>query len=186
MTITNQDLQSHIDAQTYDKLYQDIEVLGFVGYTDAHLSWDRISKFDINWKGATVCDLGCFHAYFGIKSLREGAAKVIGLENSVTVIETAKLICQLSDAEIELMQWSGGDEMPECDIALCLNMLHHCPDQEAVISKMHCDYAVFEINPDQVDMVKKYFKPISDVASHRINSKDSLPRRVMHMKRRAL
>jgi 2-polyprenyl-3-methyl-5-hydroxy-6-metoxy-1,4-benzoquinol methylase len=136
-------LQEHIDQQEYDKNYQDIEVLDFAGYSNSRESWSRISNFGIDWQGKVVCDLGCFHAYFGIKAHKEGAKKVIGLDTTLPAIETARLIVETVGIEMEFLHWSAGEDVPACDIVLCLNMLHHCPDQERTLSKMDCGHAVF-------------------------------------------
>ncbi len=85
---------------------------------------------------------------------------------------------------MEFLQWVGGEETPKCDIALCLNMLHHCENQDLTLSKMNCDYAVFEINPDQKELVEKYFETVIQASSHRENSADSATRIILYMRKK--
>ena len=164
-----QELQEHVNQQTYDKNYQDIEVLDFVGYSKSYDSWHNISKLNIDWRNKIVCDLGCFHSYFGIKVLKSGAKKVYGLDLLPQVIATSKLISEVSNVKIEYTQWEGGEKTPECDIALVLNMLHHCGDQDKTLKNLRCSFAVFEVNTDQMIIISKYFQTIASVGSHRDN-----------------
>lgn len=169
MAITLQELQNHVDQQKYDKNYQDIEVLNFVGYSKSHCSWHNICKLNIDWKDKIVCDLGCFHSYFGIKALKSGASVVYGLDLLPQVITTSKLISESSNVNIEYAQWEGGEETPQCDIALVLNVLHHCSDQDLTLRNLKCSFAVFEINLDQILTISKYFQIMTIEQSHRDN-----------------
>ena len=162
-----QKLQKHINRQTYDKNYQDIEILDFIGYSKTHISWDNISNLKIDWQRKTVCDVGCFHSYFGIKVFQAGASKVYGLDNLPNVLETSKLISKASNAEIEYLKWEGGEETPECDIALILNVLHHCKDQHETLEKIKCSHVIFEVNTNQLPIISKYFNPLASEESHR-------------------
>jgi 2-polyprenyl-3-methyl-5-hydroxy-6-metoxy-1,4-benzoquinol methylase len=182
--MTAHQLQGHIDQQPYDKNYQDIEALGFIGYSESYKSWNNIATLNIGWENQSVCDMGCFHAYFGIKVLNEGAKEVIGLDGTPAALETAKLIIEMAGVNMECRQWSGGEDVPSCDIALCLNMLHHCPDQELTLAQMHCDYGLFEINTSQRQLVEKYFEIISETVSHRTNSGDRTKRIILYTQRK--
>ena len=184
MIKTKEQLKEYLDSQDYDKYYQDIEILDFIGYSKSYESWKTISELGVDWKDKTICDLGCFHAYFGIKVMKEGAKKVIGLDATPPVIPTAKFITEFSGVDMEFLQWVGGEETPKCDIALCLNMLHHCENQDLTLSKMNCDYAVFEINPDQKELVEKYFETVIQASSHRENSADSATRIILYMRKK--
>ena len=87
------------------------------------------------------------------------------------VLETAKFINWLSGHSIEFKQWTGGEDIPKCDVILCLNVLHHFKDKiDLTLSKMNCKQAIFEINGNQLPLVKKYFKIIKEIESLRPNS----------------
>jgi 2-polyprenyl-3-methyl-5-hydroxy-6-metoxy-1,4-benzoquinol methylase len=178
MTIKLNKLRSHIEKQNYDKKYQDIEVLDFLGYSESYKSWNNINKLNIDWTNKRVCDLGCFHSYFGIKAIKAGAKSVIGLDVTMAAIETSKIICELSNVDIKFLKWCGGEDIPACDIAMCLNMLHHCEDQDLTLSKIHssCRYGLFEVNTNQRSLIEKYFNTISETNSDRTNSSDSTKR----------
>ena len=163
------ELRQLIEAQTYDKNYQDVECIGFVGYSNSHQSWERFNTLDIDWTGKTVCDLGSFHGYFGLKIEQAGAKKVYGLDNLENVIKTAKTICEFAGGSVEFMHWVGGDSTPKCDIALCLNMLHHTEDQSVTLQNMNCEYALFEINAPQRLLIEQYFTIEQETTSYREN-----------------
>tara|TARA_B100001057_G_scaffold501195_1_gene621809 strand:+ start:6668 stop:7207 length:540 start_codon:yes stop_codon:yes gene_type:complete len=153
-----QTLRDRLDTVTYDKNYQNIDILGIVGYDNSAPTWSKITSFPITWSGATVIDLGCFHGYFSIRAKEAGASRVIGLEQSAEVIETTRQVVECSDSDVELVQWRGGEVTPEADIALVLNMLHHCDDQSLTLQNINCAYAVFEVNQDQISTIDRFFK----------------------------
>ncbi len=165
--MTVEELRKHFDEQTYDKNYQDIEVLGKIGYTKSHLSWKNILRLSIDFYEKTICDLGCFHGYFAIKAAKANA-RVIGLDRSELVLKTATMITELSGFadKVEYQIWTGGDFIPRCGLIFCLNVLHHFEDQDLALSKMHTD-TIFEINDFQISLVQKYFDVKSIVPSHR-------------------
>ena len=155
---------------TYDKNYQDIECIGFHGYSQSHLSWANM-KDAVDWKGKIVCDLGCFHAYFSIKASEAGAKKVHALDRSRTVLDTVSAILaenKMEVGKIEIQEWNGGDSIPECDLILCLNVLHHFDDIDKALSEMHTT-TIFEINNSDLESVLKYFNILSTLPSHREN-----------------
>jgi len=150
-------LKEHFERQTYDKGYQNIDVLGIRGYDDSEPTWNKIMKLPISFEDKIVADLGCFHGYFSIKAVLEGASKVYGLDRSQALLDTAELISICSDADIDYQLWTGGEPTPQCDIALVLNMLHHCEDQSLTLQNINCQRAIFEINQDQVITIDKHF-----------------------------
>lgn len=157
MATTEASLREHLAQAEYDVNYQDIEVLGIVGYDPSSTSWLKIESL-YSFEGKSVCDLGCFHGYYAIKAREAGAASVIGLDRSQLVLDTAKMISELSGrSEIEYQQWTGGEPTPFCDVALVLNMLHHCADLEETLANINCQSAVFECNQEEVSSISKYF-----------------------------
>jgi 2-polyprenyl-3-methyl-5-hydroxy-6-metoxy-1,4-benzoquinol methylase len=159
-TISREALISHLNTITYDKNYQNIECLNFKGYDDSEPSWLKIANLPVEWEGKTVCDLGCFHGYYSMKVESLGCAKVIGLDRSEDLLLTTQLIAEYSNSNMEVELWEGGMPTPKCDIALCLNMLHHCPDIHATLRNINCEYAIFEINPENLEQVITHFDVI--------------------------
>lgn len=152
----------------YDVGYQDIEVLGSVGYSESYRTWENIKSL-VEWEDKTVVDLGCFHGYFSFKAEDCGGI-VQGLDRSATALETARMINDIRGGNVVFGEWVGGDDIPRCDVILCLNSLHHFGDrelQEKVVSKTDCETAIFELNRDQISVVQKYFGDVREILSHR-------------------
>ena len=159
MNTLKTELQTHLETLTYDKNYQDIECLGFKGYDPSEPSWLKIiGELGVQFAGKTVCDLGCFHGYYSIKAKEAGAISVIGLDRAEEILTTARMISKAADIHVEYSLWESQEVPPPCDIALLLNMLHHCPDPEATLRNLKCEEAVFEINQDQLPLVETYFE----------------------------
>jgi hypothetical protein len=162
-------LEDHLDSlgKHHDKKYQDIEILHLVGYTESHKTWERIRDL-VDWKEKRVLDLGCFHGYFCFK-VEDAGGIVKGLDRSRPVLDVAAMINDLRGGRVAFREWVAGDDLPECDVILCLNVLHHFEDPEKAISKMRCRQAVFEINENNRPLVEKYFDVGRDIPSHRAN-----------------
>jgi len=157
-------------GQGYDKGYQDIEILNFVGYSKSYETWENIKGL-VDWEGKKVIDLGCFHGYFSFK-VEDCGGSVQGFDRGSSVLVTARMINDIRGGNVVFKEWVGGDDIPECDVILCLNVLHHFGDrdvQDKAVSKMNCETAVFEIKKDQRLLIEKYFGEIAEVESHRQN-----------------
>lgn len=161
-------LQLHLDLSEYDKLYQDIEILDFVGYSESHKTWDNIKDL-IDWKDKVVIDAAGFHGYFSFKVEHEGAAQIFCLDRSAEVLETTACIKELNNSNIVLQQWESKELIPTGDIILFLNCLHHFPEPELTLQNTKCTYGIFEINNNQTVLIKKYFDIISTGDSHRVD-----------------
>lgn len=160
-------LKYHLAQQTYDKNYQDIEVMDFKGYSDSIQTWENIKDI-IKWKGKKVVDLGTFHGYFAFKIEDEGG-EVVGLDNCQPALKTSRLINEARGGHVEFRFWTGGQAVPKADITLGLNVLHHFADKDLSLSKIKNPIAIFEINrPDRV-VIEKYFRNIKEYPSHRQN-----------------
>ncbi|MFH0806009.1 MAG: radical SAM protein [Patescibacteria group bacterium] len=111
----------------------------------------------------------CFHGYFVFKAKQEGASRVIGFEKYPAIINTANLIKEMNGLDVEFRQWDSDSEdlIPDSLIVLCLNCLHHFPDPDKVLSRLHCTDIIFEINTTQIELVKKYFTIVKEIQSHR-------------------
>ncbi len=162
-------LEEHLDSlgPNHDRKYQDIEILNFVGYTESHKTWDRIRDL-VDWRGMRVLDLGCFHGYFCFK-VEDAGGIVEGLDRSRPVLDVAAMINDLRGGRALFREWVAGNELPECDMILCLNVLHHFENPEKALSTMRCRQAIFEINEDNRPLVEKYFRVLRETGSHRPN-----------------
>ena len=153
-----EDLQAKLASASYDKGYQNIDVLGQKGYDDSDPSWRKIQQMPVSFEGKTVCDLGCFHGFYSIKAALEGASSVIGLDRSSEILSVSELIAQCSGVDIGFQVWEGGQPTPECDIALVLNMLHHCENQSQTLQNIQCKNAIFEVNRNQLSIIESVFR----------------------------
>lgn len=163
-------LEERIFQHGYDTFYQDIEVLGIIGYSRSVLTWKRLEDI-IDWRGKKVLDIGCFHGYFSFKIEEMMAKEVIGLEKSTTVLETARQLGELVDSKVEFREWSGGDDFPKCDVILFLNVIHHFGNidmQRKALEKVSPGtQVIFEINQEQAPLVEELFKTTKRLSSHR-------------------
>jgi glycosyltransferase involved in cell wall biosynthesis len=162
-------LEEHLQNQDkhYDKGYQDIEVLNQVGYSQSYKTWERIQDL-VDWQGKEVLDLGCHHGYFSFK-IEDVGGRVRGLDISSTVVETCRLINEVKGGNVIFEVWADGDPLPEADIILCLNVLHHFKNPDMALSSMKCQTAIFEINQSDLPLVEKHFHIRQEVSSHREN-----------------
>jgi SAM-dependent methyltransferase len=156
----------YVDKLGYDKYYQDIEYLDFVGYSLSYKTWSNIKDI-FAWRGKRVADLGCFHGYFSFKIAKEGAS-VVGFDRAQEVLDTTSILNNVYGNLIELRRWEGGQVIPsDFDIALCLNVLHHFDDPELSLLNIRSKYCLFEINQVNTDIVERYFEIVEARNSHR-------------------
>lgn len=183
MANTIHELNLRLENVDYDKGYQDIEVINMIGYDPSYPTWDRImNELKVDFNNKTVSDLGCFHGYFSIKAKEAGASSVIGLDRYDIILDTSRMIVDLSNVQdVSFQIWVGGQPTPYCDIALVLNVLHHCGNEEETLENIQCEYAVFEINAEQVLTVQKYFNIIKMVEGRRYANRPS--RLLVHAKK---
>lgn len=160
-------LKNHLYKQSYDKYYQDIAVINFIGYSKSYKTWNRIKNL-VKWRGKKVIDLGCFHGYFSFK-IEDSGGIVQGFDASKEVLKTARLINKFRRGHVVFKHWIGGNKIPKCNVVLCLNVLHHFENPDKTISKMQSETAIFEINESDKPTVEKYFRNIKKYDSHRKN-----------------
>ena len=166
--INKKDFKNYLDTLTYDKLYGDIKCINFKGYSQSEKSWESIKDL-VDWWGKHVIELGCFHGYFSFQINKQDTV-VTGLDCNENIINTTKFINWLEESHVSFKCWTGGEDIPCCDIILCMNVLHHFKGkQELVLSKMDCKQVIFEINKEEIPLISKYFKIIKEVKSHRPN-----------------
>lgn len=161
-----EDLSAHLAAQTYDKNYQDIVPLGFRGYSRSYQTWDRIRGL-VDWSGLSVVDLGCFHGYFSFRAKEAGASKVQGLDREEAVLVTSRMIGELEGLDVEFIQWDDSQEIPECDVTLLLNALHHFVSPLECLKRIRSEWVIFEVKQSQQAMIASVFDIVETVASAR-------------------
>ena len=165
--MTPQEFSTHLHAQAYDKLYQDIQCIGLVGYSKSHKSWTRLQSI-IEWKGLSVIELGCFHGYFCFRAEQAGATKVVGLDILENVLKTTREIAKLEGSAVAtFQQWNDTQEIPAGDVTLCLNSLHHFSDPLGCLQRIRSQRAIFEVNIGQTEMISSVFEIESQRPSHR-------------------
>jgi len=160
-------LEEHLASlgKDHDWKYQDIEILNLAGYSESRKTWDRIHDL-VEWKGKRVVDLGCFHGYFCFK-VEDAGGLAQGLDRSAAALGVARMINELRGGRVVFREWAGGDDLPDCDIVLCLNVLHHFADQDKALSKMRCRQAIFEIKTECRSAVEAHFAVTRELDSHR-------------------
>jgi len=157
------------DPKIHDKFYQDIECINFVGYSKSYKTWEHIKDL-VDWKDKTVIDLGCYHGYFSFNAEQMGASKIIGLEKWDSILEISKMIKHMLQSKVEFQIWDAGQDTPTADVALVLNVLHHTMDIDKTLQNINTKTAIFEIEKNQIDLVKKYFNITKEIESHRVDT----------------
>jgi len=123
-------------VDTYQDLLFPNETLK--GFRDCEKTWLTFSDL-INFKGKTVLDVGCHHAYFLIQALRNGAKKTIGIDKNlfhndkpheafIKPLEVAQQLCALwSFNDVELIEgdWLTVPFNRQVDVAFCFNTAHY-------------------------------------------------------------
>lgn len=173
-------LEHYINNLPYIQLrtFQDIECIGFEGFSKSWKTWDAIKLF-VNWKDKTIVDIGPFHGYFSFKAEQAGAKKVIGLEINSDILETVNIIKKIVESKAEFLLWDGTTPTPPANVALVLNMLHHVKDKELLLQNIKANIVIFEVKEQQLELIKKYFKIIKEERSHRIDLDTNLYRYVL-------
>lgn len=157
---------NYLHTQQYDKFYQDIDCINYIGYSSSHRSWNTIKDL-VDWKGKKVADLGCFHGYFSLKMAKLGA-QVTSMDNHDGVLATCGYINQIEGNLVETKYWNGGDEVSsDYDVTLALNVIHHFKDTEKSLQNIKSKTVIFETNQNLIDLISKYFTVVKKLNSHR-------------------
>lgn len=162
-----EEFKNRLETLQYDKFYQDIDYIDFIGYSKSYETWERIKSI-FDWKDKKVADLGAFHGYFSFKIAELGGI-VTAMDRSPIVLETTEILNQCYGSPIKTQVWVGGEEVSEeFDISLCLNALHHFGDQEKALKNIKSEFALFEVKYDQCFLITQYFDVFKKVQSHRV------------------
>lgn len=131
------------------RLYQDVELDGktIKGTSESHRTWERLNTA-INFRGKSVIDCGCSAGYFCFKAEEAGACDVTGIDKRPKIIEVARNIATLKRSRARFIISDIREfEIPNTDIILALNMLHHLNYDVNAINSMFLQarLLVFEI-----------------------------------------
>jgi hypothetical protein len=148
-----------VDSNSYDVKYQDIELydVQFEGHTKSHLSWDKV-KYMTRWLNKRVLEIGCNHGYFCFKAAEFGASEVTGLEYDKRIFQSAKRIRDCRQSPVGFILGDAREKiwLPKRDITLVLNIYHYFKEVKNFVDNIfaNTDEVIFEINPEDVEMVK--------------------------------
>ena len=172
------------EGQAYQTIELDGEIIRY-GDEKCWLSWENISKLNIDWKDKYVCDIGCYFAYFSLQILKSGAKKVLGIDRKELLLKVYREVLNsnnFSNFETRCIPLGNGNSLPDdnYDIIIALNMLHHVerattPEfYNQVLESIfkNTKEALFEINDYQVNQISEVaqkfnFKLKGEVKSHR-------------------
>jgi len=160
------EFRQYMNGLSYDKYYQDIEYIDFIGYANSWKSWENIKDL-VDWRGKSVIDVGCFHGYYCFKAEKAGAINVIGIDKNEETLKVTRLLASLMNSKCTFINITANDILPDTDILLCLNMFHYIPDQEAFLKTIKAQLVIFEIDKEDLPKIEKYYCIITKIDSHR-------------------
>lgn len=165
-------LKEHLEKQTYDKWYQDIECLGFEGYAKSSKSWENIKDL-IDWKDKSIIDIGSFHGYFCLKAEQAGAKFVIGIDKNESTVKTASMIAIESKTKVcdyfvnTANEWVN-THAQQFDLILCLNVFHHIPNKDGFLKSLQSgQLMIMEIDKENEPKIEEYCNILVRKLSHR-------------------
>ena len=164
-------LKEHLEKQTYDKWYQDVECIGFEGYAKSSKSWDNIKDL-VDWKDKIVLDIGAFHGYFCFKAEQAGAKMVHGIDKNPQVIATTKLFAKEINSNCKFDVIEANDcYTSDYDIILCLNVFHHITHRDGFLNGMNSGQKmIMEIDKENLSKVEEYCTVLTKKLSHRASA----------------
>lgn len=148
----------------YDSQYQDIQEIGFTGYSGSRRTWLNMPPRE--WGGMSVVDVGCFNGYHCFRA-EEAGASVIGLDRSAAALHTAIAVNMLRGGGVQFVGWEAGKPIPRADLTLCLNALHHFPDSRAVLRQMRSPVVIIEVDTSFESMIRDEFDLVEITTSDR-------------------
>lgn len=129
--------------------------------TDPQATWDKIKELGVDVKDKRVLDIGCYEGYTLHLALQDGAANALGLDAHEARLRRGVKIAWLKQSPVNFLYFNINYNALwfANDMILCLNMLHYTSAHIALpkIFKATRE-AVFEINNDDVPIVKQHAK----------------------------
>ena len=152
----------------HDAKYQDVSVIGLTGYSESRRSWDVISRL-VHWKGKTVVDAGCNHAYFALEAWKAGAKEVHGLDMHAIAVAVGACAAFLEGAgSVSVRRWAAGEPVPAADVLLCLNAIHHFGDKaDEFMATAPAPVAIYEAGTEWADRLRAHYVKVKAHPSHR-------------------
>jgi hypothetical protein len=140
----------------YDATYQDVPEIGFEGYSDSAGTWEQIRDL-VEWKGKSVVDLGCFHGFHSFRAHASGARSVVGMDQATQALITARAINVMGGHRVKFQHWTADDPVPPADVTLCLNALHHFPNQAATLAAIQSPLTILQAKPETEATIRAAF-----------------------------
>ncbi|MDQ7817355.1 MAG: methyltransferase domain-containing protein [Melioribacteraceae bacterium] len=171
--------------------YQTIEYKGEIirpGTEQCWLSWENIEKFKIDWKDKYVCDIGSYFGYFSLQAFKNGAGKVLGIDQNEDLLKVYRevlLANGYSNFRTLSIKLGNGNNIQSdnYDIIMVLNMLHHIERSTTTFHYNNVLESIFrnakevvmEINDYQIQNIEEIsklhgFQLIDTIKSHRNTS----------------
>ena len=151
----------------HDAKYQDLPEIGLVGYSESHRSWSVIEPL-VDWAGRSVVDAGANHGYFALRALEAGASSATGLDQSTPALQVARCAARLADSPADFRRWSAGMPVPESDVMLSLNAVHHFRGKaESFVAATPAPLAIYEADAHWRDVLTRRYRRVEDFQSHR-------------------
>lgn len=157
--------------------YQDVELRDrtIVGLSKSYKTWGRLSTM-IDFKGKSVIDYGCNYGYFCFKAEEAGANRIIGVDESQSVLNMATSIAMTKKSQAKFITSKLKDfKPPDTDIVMALNVLHHINYDIGIINNMFkcAGMVVLEMPAKDlpiIEAVARYYRFPSPIIanSHRV------------------
>ena len=140
----------------YGNMPRSVEGLNAAG------EWQVLQKMLPDFEGKSVLDLGCGFGWHCIYAKQQGAKRVVGIDLSAKMLETAKM--KSAGLEIEYLQMAIEDidfSMEEFDVVISSLAFHYVKDFSQICQKIsHClkpgghfifsqEHPVFTSRPEQ-------------------------------------
>ncbi len=108
---------------------------GIKGDSDSSAKLKSLCLPDL--KGKKVLDIGCNEGFFCIEAKKMGASRVVGIDNNINFIESAREKARELNLEIEFLHQSW-DALPEekFDVVLFLSTLHYVKDKKKFLDSI--------------------------------------------------
>ena len=158
-----EEFKVYLDSLNYDKYWQDIEYIDFIGRSRSYQTWELMRDM-YNWKGKQVVDIGCFHGYYCFKAEQLGAI-VMGLDRSPEILTTANILKKEYNSSVDFKLWNAGFMVPGYfDIALLMVISYGLPNAEETIKNINCKNVLFDVADYELPLIEKYYHIIEKKA----------------------
>ncbi len=180
------------ESGTFNPFYQRVEINGYIiipGFTESEKSWINIKKFNIEFNGKKICDIGCMHGYYSFKAEECGSFST-GIDIDTGAIKAAKIIAKYRNSISEFKTYNSENRFTsKYDIILALNVLHRVSDFRKVCQNIFISSseAILEVGESQISNIitigkENQFTLKKAIKSHR-NSEVIGQRILLHMQK---